>query len=284
MMRRVIKLIVSLGVALADSVQRQVLMLLGREPAAICVVLYYHAVRAEDRSAFARQMDDLLRIGIPVPSDRIGPLDAGRRYIVVTFDDGFVSVRENALPELRSRRIPFTIFVPTGWLGSWPGWLRPGHSDASETVMSAELLQALAEDGAVTIGSHSIQHPDFRTLDDDRARVELAQSKSDLEGIVRKDVTLFSFPHGACTSRSCELAREAGYTRVFTIEPRRASDAADPFVIGRVQVGPRDWPIEFRLKATGAYRWLAGASAWKRRLRDFVFQERTPWPLYKYGR
>ena len=32
---------------------------------------------------------------------------------------------------------------------------------------------------------------------------------------------------------------------------------SDDFVVGRVQVDPWDWPIEVRLKALGAYRWMA---------------------------
>jgi peptidoglycan/xylan/chitin deacetylase (PgdA/CDA1 family) len=96
----------------------------------MCVVLYYHAVRPEERASFGRQMDELLSIGSPIRADRREPLQPGRRYVAVTFDDGFVSVVENALPELRDRRIPCTIFVPTGSLGTRPSWLNsrtPGY-------------------------------------------------------------------------------------------------------------------------------------------------------------
>ena len=65
--------------------------------------------------------------------------------------------------------------------------------------------------------------------------------------------------------RSLDLARQVGYTRVFTIEPTMARPAMDQFAVGRVQVDPDDWPMEFRLKAT---RRLPLAAAGDRRGRN----------------
>lgn len=265
---RVTKLCVSFAVSFGDGVQRRALSLLGLRPPPVCVVLYYHGVPARAARRFRRQMDTLLRSSTPVRADAIGPLAPGRRYTAVTFDDGFVSVVENALPVLRARRIPCTLFVPTGCLGSHPSWIANGHPDGHETVISPTVLARLSTDGLVTIGSHSVTHPDFRTLGDEAAREELARSKADLERIVGKHVDLFSFPHGATDSRTLEFARLAGYTRVFTIEATRAASVHDRFALGRVRVDPADWPVEFRLKVTGAYRWLPHASAWKRRVLD----------------
>jgi peptidoglycan/xylan/chitin deacetylase (PgdA/CDA1 family) len=236
------------------------------------VVLYYHAVPTALRGSFGRQMDQLLRMATIVQADYRGPLSSGCRYVSVTFDDAFVSVIENALPELQRRRIPCTIFVPTGCLGYAPSWISSAHPDACQAVASREMLAALASDSLVMFGSHSVSHPDFRSLDDESARAELVKSKSELESLLKRNVGLFSFPHGAFKRRSLELARESGYSRVFTIEPTTL--AGDEEVCGRVRVEPDDWLIELRLKATGAYRWLAPASAWKRRIRNSATERR----------
>jgi peptidoglycan/xylan/chitin deacetylase (PgdA/CDA1 family) len=216
-------------------------------------------------------MDELLRICTPVSAGSQEPFEPGRRYATVTFDDGFVSVVDNALPELRLRRIPCTIFVPTGSLGRHPSWIRNQHSDNDgETVVPPHVIQALDQEDFVTIGSHSITHPDFRNLDDRRARIELEKSKADLEAILGKSVNFFSFPYGGCTQRCFQLAQQAGYKRVFTIDSAMASASPDRFVWGRVRVDPSDSLLEFRLKVSGAYRWLSRASAWKRRLQGFA--------------
>jgi peptidoglycan/xylan/chitin deacetylase (PgdA/CDA1 family) len=85
----------------------------------------------------------------------------------------------------------------------------------------------------------------------------LEHSKAQLEAILGCKVGLFSFPHGECDAQTIALARAAGYDRVFTINPSNAFTSADNFVQGRVLVDPADWPLEYRLKLLGAYRWLA---------------------------
>lgn len=280
---RLIKLLISLSVAVADQVFNGIRRLLGRQQTPHCVVLYYHAVRAAARKRFASQMDELARLSVPVDIEGIEPLPKGRRYSAVTFDDAFMSAVDNALPELRARNIPCTIFVPTGSIGRRPSWIGPSHVDAAEVVASAEVLRASANQPLVQIGSHSVSHPDFRWLDDRQAREELTRSKATLEEILGREVKSFSFPHGAHTSRSLDLARECGYTRVFTIDPVQLRDPRAGFAVGRIRVEPHDWPIEFRLKVLGAYRWMARASALKRKLLGIVRGGRVQLPQPRQG-
>ena len=67
---------------------------------------------------------------------------------------------------------------------------------------------------------------------------------------------MFSFPYGAFSEDLLTYCKDAGYTRVFTILPVLAFSAPGEFVSGRVQVDATDWPLEFRLKMAGSYRWL----------------------------
>ncbi len=257
-MKRRIKFAVSLGVRAFDILRGGLLRLLGRLPPSVCVILYYHAVPRAARAGFARQMDELLRLARPIRCDESDGLRPGERYAAVTFDDGFVSVLDHALPELEARSIPVTIFVPSGSLGQRPLWVRdPQFPTYHEQVASAELLARIGEHPLVSIGSHSVSHPNFLKIEEGDASVEFSRSKQRLEEILGRKVTLFSFPHGAHNSRLVEMAREAGYSHVFTIEPNLAYKNSAERMVGRVAVEPDDWPMEFRLKLAGAYRWLA---------------------------
>ncbi len=280
---RIIKLLISLAVSWGDRVSAAVRGSMSGPPATECVVLYYHAVREAARRQFAGQMDALARLSVPVDIEGREPLAQGRRYSAVTFDDAFMSVVENALPELRARKIPCMIFVPTGAIGRHPSWIGSSHQDAAEIVASAEVLRTIADQPLVRIASHSVSHPDFRWLNDGQASDELTTSKATLEEITGREVTSFSFPHGAHTQRSLELAKECGYTRAFTIEPVQLIDPREGFVLGRVRVEPHDWPIEFRLKALGAYRWMARASAMKRELLRILRGGQAPRPQPRQG-
>jgi peptidoglycan/xylan/chitin deacetylase (PgdA/CDA1 family) len=256
-MKRLLKLAISLLVRAGDIFVAFALRLLGRHPRPTCVVIYYHAIDPGQRARFARQMDDLVRLAQPVPAGVSSLPDSPAHYCAITFDDGFVSVLENALPELELRNIPATFFVPTGSLGGPPAWVKANSPARHERVLSAEELAGLKDHRLLRIGSHSISHPNFLKLDPAQARRELEHSKAQLEAILGCKVGLFSFPHGAYDSQTIALARAAGYDCVFTINPSNAFTSADNFVQGRVLVDPADWPLEYRLKLLGAYRWLA---------------------------
>ncbi len=255
MIARLIKLAVSAALCVLDRVRQFVQ---GPRAPATSVVLYYHAVRPDQRARFAAQMDRLLEVAEPISAAHDRPLAPGRRYAAVTFDDGFVSVLEQAIPELTARKIPSTVFVPTGSLGRAPAWVKQReHPSASESVVRSEQLKQLAAAERVTVGSHSVTHPRLSALPENAVREELQQSRAELEKIIERPVDLFSFPHGAHNERVLQLAREAGYKRVFTISPTLAFVEPREFVTGRVAADPADWGCEFTCKTLGGYRWLS---------------------------
>lgn len=231
------------------------------------MVLYYHEVTTQSRRHFARQLDDIVKYTQPIRLDRTEPLERGKRYSAVTFDDGFCSVIENALPELANRAIPSAHFVVAGALGQRPNWViqATDNATAHERVMSAEQVRELAE--LVTIGSHTLTHPLLPTVTEVEARRQLGESRRILRSLTNREVDVFSFPYGAFNSELVRWCAEAGYTRVFTTEPGYAFAKDREFVSGRVQVSPDDSRLEFRLKLLGAYRWLPRAVALKSQLR-----------------
>lgn len=263
-LERVIKLIMSIGFFGAALLWERVGRLVGKKARRHGVILYYHAVPAEHRSLFARQMDILTRLTEPVKLDVHSALDEGVRYSAVTFDDGLQSILENAIPELRKRNIPATLFITSGSLGRAPEWWPELSQDESnDSVVSAEQLQQLPKD-LVTVGSHTITHPMLPYLSEQEAKRELLGSRIELEQLLKCKITLFSFPFGAFNNDLVQWAREAGYERVFTSQPTLAFPNSKQFVTGRVPADPTDLPLEFRLKLLGAYRWLPYAIIFKR--------------------
>ncbi|MDZ7338768.1 MAG: polysaccharide deacetylase family protein [candidate division KSB1 bacterium] len=262
MPKRLFRLFVSAAVWVLDSIVDGVRTLLGVSTSSRWVVLYYHTVTAQGAGAFARQMEMALRCALPVPADAT-VLPSGKRCFSVTFDDALVVSAEHALPVLRARGIPAAVFVPTGFVGRTAGWeMVRGCSEEAQRVMSeAELLQLDAQ--LVSLGSHSVTHPCLSTLPATELERELTDSRSALEAMTGREVTMFSFPYGDYDARVCAALHKTGYTRAFSITPTWVTSEQVPLVVGRVKVDPSDWPIEFFLKIRGAYRWLACASGTK---------------------
>jgi peptidoglycan/xylan/chitin deacetylase (PgdA/CDA1 family) len=268
-LKRQIKLLISLTVWSVDQLHAAVRRVAGFPPPSRTVILYYHAVPSAQRALFAVQMDMLRRTAIPIPADlRLHSTRPGL-HVAVTFDDGFASVVDNALPELKSRQIPFTVFFPTGSWNSRPCWIhRPDHPSWNERVLSEDELLALADEPLATIASHSISHPNFLKLDHATADREFRESRKALELLLHRPIDLFSFPHGAHDEARLRQARDAGYAGIYTVEPELVTPAGARFVAGRIATNPDDPPLEFRLKMSGAYRW----QAWFRRSTTSGFQ------------
>jgi peptidoglycan/xylan/chitin deacetylase (PgdA/CDA1 family) len=264
---RIINLAISLLVAAVDFLSYLFAKLIGWHPRKKCVVFVYHSVSNSQRNRFAAQMEVLVRHSRPVPADIPVLSDEANHYAAVTFDDGIENIIENALPELRKRNIPATIFVVSDMLGGSPGWeYRGANSTLQEKAMSEAQLRGLPTD-LVTIGSHTATHP-FLPLITDKTflRNELYGSRIKLEKMLGREIKLFSSPYGEFNERVITACREAGYERVFSALPFLSFRTANEFVCGRVGAAPTDWPIEFRLKLAGAYRWVPYAYKLKRQI------------------
>lgn len=211
-------------------------------------------------------MDSVLRYTTPLPAGNTQPLVAGKRYCVITIDDGFRSAIENALPQLIQRKIPVTIFVSPDLLETTPEWITfDGDELGNEQVVSADVVKSWPSN-LVTVGSHTLTHPWLPASKDEDARIEITESRLRLSAMLGRETNLFSFPYGASNERLVQMCRDAGYQRVFTSSPILAFNDPNEFVTGRIKTEPTDWPLEFRLKILGAYRWLPKAFAVKRML------------------
>ena len=276
MIRRLTHLSLAILYFLAQRSLTAITRFFGKQPDVMLVTLLYHGVTKEERSRFARQLDELLRLTHPVSVDTHEPLKRGRRYAAVTFDDGLRSTLENALPELRARGIPATVFIPTGYLGQRPEWKGMEEDGAlDDSVMTAEQVGEISRSGAAagslfTIGSHTVTHADLTCLSGEDLRRELVQSKGQLEDLLGSDVDLFAFPYGEHSDEVCEAAKQAGYRKIFADLPESAVTTRRGFLYGRVFVSPSDWPVEYRLKLIGAYQWWPTAVKMKRRLRHTI--------------
>jgi peptidoglycan/xylan/chitin deacetylase (PgdA/CDA1 family) len=282
MLSRVVKLCIASTFAVLNSAYTTLCRLSGWAVAPTFVVLMYHSVKTGERERFTRQMDRLLKFARPVRAD-FTPDATGRtrNYVAITFDDGYRSILDNALPILHERSIPVTIFVPTGHVGGSARWVRDDNPrDKGETLLRAEELKHLYANG-VTIGSHSVSHRPLPSLQESEALAELVESRRALEALLGDRVPLCALPYGASSAGVLRLAQDAGYTRVFLGDPIRSRGQIDGHVTGRIGVSPTDWSLEYLLKIRGAYRWLPWAIAAKRRILDVVQRQNAaaPTPL-----
>ncbi|MGO9233052.1 MAG: polysaccharide deacetylase family protein [Methylocella sp.] len=235
---------------------------LARKNRAKLIILYFHAVRANDVPAFRRQLEAIKTYADVVDADYVGKPD-GRPKVAITFDDAFMSMVDNALPELIAHEMPYTIFVPTGCLGASPPWqMESTGLDRHEIVASGDTLRALVSMGA-RMGAHSRFHPKLTLLGPNEAQAEIRGSKADLECLLGRTVELFAFPYGDFNQQTLLFCKEAGYRFVYSIGPGSVAPTDTTMLRPRVAVELSDTRIEFWLKLRGGYEWMPFASAFK---------------------
>lgn len=129
----------------------------------------------------------------------------------ITFDDGYLSVYEHAIPALEARKMTATIFVVADQIDGINEWDRCA-GDTREPMMSADQIVDLASRG-FEIGAHTLTHPHLTELDDERLVREIVDSKHRLEDLVGSEVSSFSYPYGDCDERVIAATVQAGFTR-----------------------------------------------------------------------
>ncbi|MBE0696794.1 MAG: polysaccharide deacetylase family protein [Anaerolineaceae bacterium] len=119
--------------------------------------------------------------------------------VVLTFDDGYLGVYENAFPILKEYGYVGVMYVITDTLGTDKAY---GYVQNKELI---ELVKAGWE-----IGSHSISHSDLK-LSKLGMRNEIVNSRETLETLLGIKVRSFAYPYGAANAWTRERIEEYGY-------------------------------------------------------------------------
>ena len=133
-------------------------------------------------------------------------------HVRVSVDDGNSSDVEVVLPLLRRKGLRATVFIPAGKIGS------PGYLTASD-------VQALAQAG-MAIGSHGLNHVNWRHIGDAALHEEIWGSRDALERIVGESVDTLAIPYGQYDARIVKALRRAGYKKVYTSDPGASREDA----------------------------------------------------------
>lgn len=233
-------------------------------------VLCYHVVWPEQAIRFERQMRFLA--GRAVSVDQIGTGETG---VCVTFDDAFACLSDEVIPVATRFGIPIALFPVTDNLNATPRWEMPaGHPEQGLRTMSEEELMALRDHPLVKVGSHTATHPRLGEVPSDVVIRELQKSRDSLAGLLSYAPLDVALPHGSFNSQVCEVARQIGYRRIYTLEPRVNMGLPTDGCVGRFSVDPDMWMIEFRLTVAGAYGFLLPMRRAINRIRSWAADRR----------
>ncbi|MFI5399645.1 MAG: polysaccharide deacetylase family protein [SAR324 cluster bacterium] len=194
------------------------------------VILMYHHCAAPPADAvvrglyvtpeqFAWQMDWLQSRNVEwctfADLERPDAAAEARPRVLVTFDDGYRDVYEQAWSVLARRGIPAVVYPVVGDIGK-SGVVWPENADRRpQSLMSAEQIREMAA-GGVEFGSHLWEHRRADGLRPEDLRGQLARSGSVLAEITGRPTLSLAYPYGEYSPRVVEETARAGYRYAVT--------------------------------------------------------------------
>jgi peptidoglycan/xylan/chitin deacetylase (PgdA/CDA1 family) len=253
-------------------------------------ILMYHSISDEpesghpyfwintSRNRFAEQMQFLKENAYTVISltEAVDVLETGqdkiissRRYVVLTFDDGYHDFLEHAWPVLAGNGFTATMFVSTAFIGD-----RRMLFNGRESLTWSEVRKLRGQ--GVSFGSHTMSHPKLYGLPWKDVRRELLDSRLRLEDELQTAAPCFAYPHAFPQEDRSFVARfrqeliDQGYRTAVTTAIGLAQQGSDPLCLKRLPVNEGDDERLLRAKLAGAYDWLYGAQYLSRRIKSKV--------------
>ena len=182
-----------------------------------------------------------------------------RGMVALTFDDGFASIYEEALPILLRYGLPATVFVVAQTLsasGQAVDWVDTPPPYPMHTLSPGQLLQL--RDAGIAIGSHSWAHRDLRALTPEECVADLLRSRRLLETLLDQPVRYLAYPRGLHNDGVREAAARSGYAFSFALPEGRES--FDSHAVARVGVHPGNGLWTLRVKTSSRY--LTARTGW----------------------
>jgi peptidoglycan/xylan/chitin deacetylase (PgdA/CDA1 family) len=169
------------------------------------------------------------------------PLPA--KAVLVTFDDGYRDIHENALPVLEAHGVPSVIFVPVAYMDDTMPLPHETHlveRGVRNPTLDWGLVRELDAAG-VRVESHGIAHRPLAEVQLDEAVREIGVSKLKLEEQLGRPVRGYAYVKGSEAHFHPvheSLLKQAGYEIAFTSISRSNGPTSNPFRLGRYNVEP----------------------------------------------
>ena len=251
--------------------------------AACLPILSFHAL--EDRpsvtsfspSVFRRGMAKLHESGFRALSllEAVDYLRRGNRFpkrsFVITFDDGYQSVYDQAFPVLQRYGMSATVFLTVGDTGTTtPGDRLPSLEGRS--MLSWDEIREMQSQG-IEFGAHTLTHPDLTRLPPDRVEAEVCNSKALIEDALSAPVACFAYPYGRFDQRSREIVSQH-FSCACSDKLGLIRAGSDCYALERVDAYYLRTDRLFGLMMTTVFPWYVQARGIPRRIRR-AFQLRS---------
>ena len=186
------------------------------------------------------------------------------RSFVITFDDGYQSVYEEALPVLEGYGMPATVFLTVGQKGVARSRGRL-PSLTGRSMLSWKEIREMQRAG-IDFGAHTLTHPDLTRISSEQVKAEVCEAKSIIEDVLDAPVTSFAYPYGRYNGRVREIVR-GHFACACSDKLGLASQGSDVHALERVETFYFRTDRLFKIMLTRFFPWYVWGCSVPRRVR-----------------
>lgn len=257
-------------------------------------VLAYHTV--PDEMAFEKQVIYLksqyniisienlqshVRLNQPLP----------KNPLLITFDDGDITVLQKGLPVLKKHNLSSCLFIITGLINNsndvWIKRIEAKEMEEGKTyfqarevvkrfkqITNAERMKKMASYPEVSkqqlstgdlremsrhgmfIGNHTHTHPMLDKCSYEEIAEELSKAKSVFKEFQLPGFKVFAYPNGNADEQTTKVLKDFNMELVFLFDHKINNKVIDPLNISRIRVDSDTEMTEFKSKVSGAHPFL----------------------------
>ena len=246
---------------------------LGAKPGARVPILMYHSISdnlfAKSRpyyqintspGVFARQMRWLRHNGYRSMNlgEMLAAMQSGQdvsKTVVITFDDGYQDFYTDGLAIMKQCGLSATIFLATDRIRD-----TAVRIEGADYLTWREVRELHAE--GIEFGSHTVTHPDLRSLGPEQIDYELGYSKETIEQKLGAPVPSFAYPFAFpeedrdFTRYLSDALENHGFENGVSTIIGRARPGSNRYYLPRLPVNSWDDAALLRAKLEGGYDWM----------------------------
>lgn len=181
--------------------------------------------------------------------------DKDKKWIMLTFDDGYKDNYENAFPILKKYQFKGIIYVLDGIEYNKWDVDNPGNPEKRFTLMNQEELLEMQNYG-IEFGGHTSTHPRLADLSIENVKSEIINSKSNIEKTIGRELLSFAYPYGSLNEEVKKIPQEAGYKFAVATDSGSIVFSDDLFEIRRIGIFPTNNLFNFKRKVSGKYNFI----------------------------
>ena len=174
-----------------------------------------------------------------------------KKYIILTFDDGYKDNYDLLFPLLKKYNMKAVIYMVSD--EKYNKWDVEASGEKKFDLMSKDEMLEMHKSGLVEFGGHTLHHPKLNTLTEKEQKHEIEENKIYLEETLGEKLCSFAYPYGIFNVTSKKIVKELGFNYGLATDSGAFYIDDDLYQVRRIGIFSDITMSKFKRRVKGNY-------------------------------